>query len=231
MIGLKNRCRLFTTVLFLITVAAIGGVQFGFSQGYLPWPDFANVTPIVVDPRGDEAPNFDIISCRVTFNENYLYFELKVLGTPVPESIYIYLDTDSNSGTGDKSSFLGEHSMGAEYYVHSIDAATMYLYRFTGSAWERSKPVDFRMGENSMDIGLARVDIGSPANINVLFMTKSGTDYAPDKGFIALQLSSAVVETNWFVAYGIYTIAAVMAVVAIALVVYWRYRGTGTFQI
>ena len=231
MIGLKNRCRLFTTVLFLITVAAIGGVQFGRSQGYLPWPDFANVTPIVVDPRGDEAPNFDIISCRETFNENYLYFELKVLGTPVPESIYIYLDTDSNSGTGNKSSFLGEHSIGAEYYLHSIDAATMYLYRFTGSAWERSKPVDFRRSENSMDIGLARVDIGSPANINVLFMTKSGTDYAPDQGFIAIHLSSAVVETNWFAAYGIYIGAAVVAASAIAIVIYWKSKGSALFTI
>lgn len=215
----------------MITVAVIGSVQFGRSQGYLPWPDFANVTPIVVDPTGDEAPNYDIISCRETFNVSYVYLEIRVLGTPLPESVYIYLDTDANSDTGERSGFLGEHSVGAEYYIHPIDgdAATMYLYRFTGSIWERSIPLDFKMGENSIDIAVSSSDLGSPTKINILFMTKSGTDYAPDKGFVTIQLPTPEVETNWFAAYGIYIGAAVLVASAIAIVIYWKSKGSALF--
>jgi len=196
------------------------------AANYLPWPDFPNVTPVVVDPRADEVPDYDIISCRGTSDESYIYFQIKVLGTIHPESIYIWLDTDFNSATGNKSGILGEHSIGAEYYIRTAAGSSpiTYLYRWTGSAWERSKPLDFKRDNSSVDIATSRLDLGNPTKINILFAAKKGTDYAPDKGYATLNVpkpgGEVTTETNLILTMAPYIFVAVgvLVVVGVALI-------------
>ena len=218
----------------LVVLSAFFGIP-AKSQGYLPWPDFANVTPIVVDSTGDESPDYDIISCRITFDDDYIYFHIRVLGTVQPESLYIWVDANASSATGDKSGVLGEHNLGADYYVHPTGggAVIAYLYRWTGSAWERSKPLDFKRDENSISIAVARVDLGNPTKINVLFVMERGTDYVPNEGFASLNVppaGGAQPGANLLLTVAPYIVAAIIMVVVVAVFFVFSRRREGFFS-
>jgi len=63
------------------------------------WFD-AGITELIIDPSGDMSqPGLDMLSLRVTDDGVYVYFLYEFAGPPVDFS-YLYMDTDTNPGTG-----------------------------------------------------------------------------------------------------------------------------------
>ncbi|MGQ9680476.1 MAG: hypothetical protein ACUVV4_06905 [Candidatus Bathyarchaeia archaeon] len=199
------------------------------SQAYLPWPDFSNVVPIVVDTREDEAPDYDIISCRVTVEEGIIYFNVRVLGSIKPESVYIWIDSDGSRSTGDGSGYLGTHNMGADYNIHMSDggAPFFYLYKWSGSAWVKDKPLESKRDSSSISIALSVSGLGKTTSINLLFVTETETDYAPDAGYVTYTIPVPVQPPSMqdiLMAWLPYLVLLAIIVV-VSVIIYLRSRG------
>lgn len=199
------------------------------SQTYLPWPDFSNVVPVVVDTREDESPDYDIISCRVTVEDGILYFNVRVLGTIQPESLYIWIDSDRSSSTGDSSGYRGSHKIGADYNIHMSDGATpiFYLYKWSGSSWVKDKPLQSKKDSSSLSIALSLSDLGVTAAINLLFVTETKTDYAPDVGYVTYTIPAQVKPPSIqdiLMAWLPYLIL-VAIIIIVSVIIYLRSKG------
>ncbi|MBS7630507.1 hypothetical protein KEJ47_02850 [Candidatus Bathyarchaeota archaeon] len=224
---MKSSFLVFIFITQLLVIPSIIGLA--KSQTYLPWPDFSNVVPVVVDTREDEEPNYDIISCRVTVEEGIIYFNVRVLGTIQPESLYIWIDSDGSRSTGDSSGYLGTHKMGADYYIHMSDGATpfFYLYKWSGSAWVKDKALQSKKDSSSISIALSVSDLGVTAAINLLFVTETETDYAPDEGYVTYTIPAQVKPPSIqdiLMAWLPYLVLLAIIII-VSVIIYLRSRG------
>lgn len=156
-----------------------------------PWPDWSQIVPVVVDTVGDEGANYDILKCYISSDDDNFYFRIEVRGTIMKSSIYVLLDTDQNSNTGDNGTSvnsldpggeLSQHGIGADYFLDPVDTAD--LVQWVGY-WEWVKPVPWLQDTDSLEIAVAREDIGDPDSITVLFLSNPpDTDYAPNRGYV-----------------------------------------------
>jgi len=224
---MKSRFLVFILIAQLLVIPSFIGLA--RSQTYLPWPDFSNVVPVVVDTREDETPNYDIISCRVTVEDSIIYFNVRVLGTIQPESLYIWIDSDGSQSTGDSSGYRGEHKMGADYNIHMSDGATpfFYLYKWSGSAWVKDKALQSKKDSSSISIALSVSDLGVTAAINLLFVTETETDYAPDVGYVTYTIPAQVKPPSIqeiLMAWLPYLVLLAIIII-VSVIIYLRSRG------
>ncbi len=162
-----------------------------------PWPDWPEIPPVVIDTLGDESAEYDLLECYITSDNDFFYFRVRVRGNIVKSSVYVLLDTDQNANTGDDGTTpasvdhggeLTQHGLGADYYLDPVDTADLWVW---DGSWQWVKQVVWRLDPGSLEIAVARADLGDPDRINVLFMVNPpDTDYAPNRGYVTYPLQA-----------------------------------------
>ena len=199
-----------------------------------PWPDWSQISP-VVDTVGDEGANYDLLRCYISSDTDYFYFKIEVRGTIVKSSIYVLLDTDQNSNTGDDGTSvesldpggeLSQHGIGADYFLDPADTAD--LVKWVGY-WAWVKPVSWLQDADSLEIAVAREDIGNPNSINVLFLSNPpDTDYAPNRGYVTYPLKTvggSIITQTHLTALPLYVSIFVLVIAGTVGILLWRRPG------
>jgi hypothetical protein len=191
------------------------------------------MSPVVIDTVGDESPNYDILKCYISSDDDYFFFQIECLSAIVKSSIYVLLDTDQNSNTGDDGTSvhsldtggeLSQHGIGADYYLDPTDTAD--LFKWVGY-WEWvDTTVTWRQNVEILEIAVAREDIGNPDSINVLFLSNPpNTDYAPNSGYVTYPLrmvgGSIITQTHLTTITRYLSIFALVITVTIGIIL-WR---------
>ena len=176
----------------LISSALIVACSSLTRANFITWPDWTGTVPIVRDTLGDESPNYDITDCYVTDDGVYLFFKIVVNGTSIfKEATYVLLDVDRNTNTGDNGSGantidsgLTSHSIGADYMLDPTSTADLYQWSDT-TGWQIIKAIPFQIIANSLELAVLWTDIGSPTQINIVFLSNPPqTDFAPDYKYV-----------------------------------------------
>jgi hypothetical protein len=190
------------------------------------------MSPVVVDTVGDESPNYDILKCYISSDDDNFYFRIEVLSAIVKSSIYVLLDTDQNSDTGDNGTSVNsldpggellQHGLGADYFLDPVDTAD--LFKWVGD-WEWVKPVTWQQNVEFLDIAVAREDIGNPDSINVLFLSNPpNTDYAPNSGYVSYPfrtVGGSIITQNHLTAITRYFSIFALVIAATIGIILWR---------
>lgn len=225
--------RLSITVLLLMIIS-LSFIPIS-SAMIFPWPDWSTISPVVVDTVGDESANYDILKCYISSDDDNFYFKIEVLGTIMKSSIYVLLDTDQNSNTGDNGTSiesldpggeLSQHGIGADYFLDPMDTAD--LVKWVGY-WEWVKPVPWLQDADSLEIAVAREDIGNPDSINVLFLSNPpDTDYAPNRGYVTYPLwtvGGSIITQTHLPAIPLYLSMFALVIAGTVLIIMWRRPG------
>ena len=132
--------------------------------------EWANVTPIYQDPKGDTMHrNFagydptttfinntgrnDIIESRTTYDANNIYFYVKTVDAISPSTdpnwMLLFIDADRSKGTGWE---------GYDYVVNlGVTSATQTtLKQWTGSAWGNTVSITYKVVGNEMELSIPR---------------------------------------------------------------------------
>ena len=173
--------------------------------------EWANVTPIFQDPKGDTMHrNFagydsttmyinttgrnDIIESRSTYDANNIYFYVKTVDpiSPIsdPNWMLLFIDSDRNKGTGWE---------GYDYIVNlGVTSATQTtLKQWTGSAWGNAVSITYKVVGNEMELSIPRSSVqmitdtpefyfhwaDNPQQLNDISSFFTDGESAPDRRF------------------------------------------------
>ena len=135
---------------FIVVLVAVSLLLSSVGANAFPWPDWSQVDPIVVDKTGDESSDYDITNCYCTFDRDYFYFRVDVLGRPQKLGTCIYMDTDNNAATGCSTGFLGDHAIGAEYYADPIATADLFHWDQNTMSWVPVEALPFMISGHTL---------------------------------------------------------------------------------
>jgi hypothetical protein len=135
-----------------------------------------NQLQIGSDPAGDISDSdYDVTDLQVAQSSNYWYFGFRVPGTPAKNVTYaLYLDLDHQDASGATSDASG-YSMTTistyrpEYAIYifqeagAFSASRVYLYRWTGSAWDTVNVLDSIGGRLNLTGGYVELEIPNTA--------------------------------------------------------------------
>jgi lysophospholipase L1-like esterase len=116
---------------------------------------------------------FAAIACaqtapQATSDATNVYYKIPYSGTP--SWVRVFLDTDRNAATG-----YGFGGIGANYLLEN---GNLYRYTGTGGAnwgWTAVKQVGYSSANGVANVTIARADLGSPANIDLITQTDPPT--------------------------------------------------------